>query len=286
MKNTKTKTLALGLSAAMLLSGAPLINAHAQTAPKVLKAGDAFVQKGISAGKKPFVLQVINSDLNKDKTTDLLYLVGNKPEKDSPYYDQLTYVLKDGKTNKWTATVLKDEGNYNLGGYEPSVTVSDLNADGQNDLLLSTPTGGSGGMISYKLNTLSKGKWIELLSQKDLAGLTITGEYVNDFKIELYAKEIDTKFTIDLSTEKAMLVELKVYDPSGKLLAPTQPWAGSLNNLEVIDAYGMKMIKAEQRIVGIANSDTVGRVELMLHYEKGSWKVKVVELVTPLHYNL
>ena len=286
MLTSKNKTLALGLSAVMLLSGAPMISAHAQTTAKVLKPGDAFVQKGISAGKKPYVLQVVNSDLNKDKSPDLLYLVGNKPEKDSPYYDQITYVLKDGKTNKWTATVLKDEGSYNLGGYDPKVTVSDLNGDGQNDLLLSAPTGGSGGMVSYKLNTLKSGKWVDLLSKKDLAGLTITGKYLDNFKIELYAKEIDTKFSIDLSANKTMLVETKTYDGTGKLLTPTEPWAGSLNNLEITEAYGMKMIKAEQRIVGIANADTVGRVELMLHFEKGAWQIKTVELVTPLKYNL
>lgn len=281
----KNKLLTLGLMTALLLNGTALMSAQAATPTKTLNVGDKFALSGISAGKSPYVLQVVNVDLNKDKKSELLYLVGNKPEKSSPYYDQLTYVLKDGKTGKWTSTVLKDDANYNLGGYDPNITVKDINSDGQNDLLLSAATGGSGGMIEYKLNTLKAGKWVDLLTKKDMAGLTITGNYVDQFKIELYAKEIDKHFTIDLSGSKQMLIDSQVYNKEGKLTAPVEPFAGGLNNLEVVENYGMTLLKAEQRIVGIANADTVGRLELLLHYENGAFKIKVVELVTTLSLN-
>ncbi len=282
-KFIKQATL-FGLSLSLILGGA-LISPTAFAATKAYKVGDKFVQSGIAAGNKATILQIVNADLNKDGKSDIFYLVGNQPDKGSPMVDKLTYVVKDGKTGKMTGTTLKDSGKYDLVGYMPSVSIQDVTGDKQVDVLLSFPTGGSGGMMTHRLSTLKNGKWIELLSEKDLAGLTITGQYTDDFKVKFHAKEIDTDFTIDVSYEKDMLIEMKYYDKAGKYLGGIDPWAYGLNDLKIVDAYGMIMLEGSQRIVGTANADTIGEVKTMLHYEKGKWVIKVSQQITTLKYN-
>lgn len=275
---------ALSLALSLSLGGA-LLASSSFAATKTYKVGDKFSQSGIAAGSKATVLQILSSDLNKDGKVDTFYLVGNQADKTSPFIDKLTYVVKDGKTGKFSGTVLKDEGKYDLVGYMPTVTIQDVTGDKQPDVLLSFPTGGSGGMMTHRLSTLKSGKWVELLGEKDLTGLTITGQYADDFKVKFHAKEIDADFTIDVSYEKDMLIEYKYYDKDGKYLGGIEPWAYGLNDLKVVDAYGMIMLEGSQRIVGTANADTIGEVKTMIHYENGKWVIKVAQQITTLKYN-
>lgn len=269
---TQTSRLLLTILIGSLLS----TPAAGFAAEKVYKAGDKYSETGVSAGKNAYVVQVLSADLNKDKKAERIYLVANRFDKDSLFYDQITYVIKDGQTGKRLIHVVKDSDNSPLSGYEPKLQVTDLNKDGQNDLLLSTPTGGSGGMVSYDLSSLKNGKFVSYLSPKDLNGLTLTGKYLDNYQVELYAKELDKRWLTDVSYNKAMYQENQVYDPSGKLLADVTPSAYPIGYLEVISAYDGPMLKANQRVTGIANADTIVNLSLYLSFDKGQWQLREV----------
>lgn len=245
-------------------------------AEKVYKAGDKYSETGVSVGKNAYVLQVLSADLNKDKKAERIYLIANQFEKSALYYDQISYVIKDGKTGKRLVHVVKNEDGSLFSGYEPKVTAADLTRDGQNDLLLSAPTGGSGGMVSYDLSSLKNGKLVSLLSENDLKGLTLTGKYLDGYQVELYAKELDKRWLTDVSYNKALYQENQIYDPEGKLIADVTPSAYPIGYLEVITAYDGPMLKANQRVTGIANADTIVNLSLYLSYDKGKWQLREV----------
>lgn len=247
-----------------------------------LKTGEPFKMAGVNAGKSPYVLQVLNGDLNKDKKSENIYLIGNRVEKSSQYYDQFTYVIKDGKSGKVYTKVLKDSENFNLGGYGANINITDLNADGQNDLFLSSPTGGSGGYVSYDLSTMKNGKLVTFLSDKDMAGIDISGKFLDGYQVQLTSKALNKTWTLDLSDSKKMYQEVELYNADGKCIGQDTPGVGMITNFEIVDFYGKKMLKGYQSIKGVAQSDTLAVMALYMVYEKGQWRIVSVEQTTIL----
>lgn len=278
--NTFSKKLT-ALATISVLGLSSLVLQTATFAANDLKAGEAFKMTGVNAGKNPYVLQVLKGDLNKDKISESIYLVGNRFDKTSIYYDQITYVIKDGKTGKVLTKVLKDSGNYNLGGYEPRVTLTDLNADGQNDLFLSAPTGGSGGYVNYDLSTVKDGKLINFLGEKDLKGVDISGKFLDHYMAEFTSKTLNKTWRIDLSNSKEVYQGL-LYNKDGKTIGTSTPYAGSITNFEIVDLYGKKMLKGYQEIKGSCEADTLATLAIYMVYEKNQWHLVSVEQTTVL----
>lgn len=279
--NTTFKKSTSRLLIALFAFSALSIGGSSFAAEKTYKVGDRFNEKGIAAGKNPVVLQILNADLNKDKKNERVYLIGSQFEKGSLYYDQITYVIQDGKTKKSLVHTVKD-GSYNLGGYEPKLTVTDLNKDGQSDLFLSAPTGGSGGFVSYDLSTLKNGKLVSYLSQNDLKGLTIEAKFLDNYQVALTAKEINKTWTLNVSHNAKMYQETKVYDQNGKFIGIEAPYSAPISYVEIVDQYGGLMLKGSQSIKGIANADTLATIDLYMAYEQGKWQLKFVTQTTVL----
>lgn len=245
---------------------------------KVYKIGDLFAEKGISAGKKPYVTHVISKELTGDGKTDTLYVLGDRPDQAAMYYDQFTYVLKDGKTGKLTATPLKMIEGYSGWGYEPVLEFADLNGDKTTDVSFSSFSGGTGGFTYYDISTFKGGKYKQLLGQKELTGISVTGQYQDGFKAVLTSKELKRTWIQDLSFEKAMLIEMNIYDQSGKLLVPTEAWTGPFVNIKMGEGYlgGVMAIK------GIANSDLIGILHIDYLYSGGKLSLSHVSVETIL----
>ena len=64
-------------------------------------------------------------------------------------------------------------------GYEPSLKLVDLNHDGLDDLLISIPTGGSGGLSNFYLYTFKDAKLTDLGIPEPL---NITSQFLNNYK--------------------------------------------------------------------------------------------------------
>lgn len=263
----------LGISSFMILP--------ATFAATDLKVGDAFKMSGINAGKNPYVLQILKEDLNKDKKSESIYLIGSRYDPTSIYYDQITYVIKDGKTGKTMTKVIKDSENANLGGYEPRIAPTDLNADGQKDLFLSAPTGGSGGYVNYDLSTMKDGKLVSFLGAKNMKGIDITGKFLDHYMAEFTSKVLNKTWKIDLSHSKAVYQDL-LYHEDGKTIGTSAPYAGSITNFEVVDFWGKKMLKGYQDIKGTCEADTLATLAIYMVYEKNEWRLVHVEQTTVL----
>ncbi len=177
--------------------------------------------------------------------------------------------------------VLKDSENANLCGYSPSVILTDLNADGQKDLFLSAPTGGSGGYVNYDLSTLKNGKLVSFLGAKDMMGVDITGKFLDNYMAQFTSKTLNKTWRIDLLDSKEVYQGL-LYNKDGKTIGTSTPYAGAITNFEIVDFYGKKMLKGYQEIKGSCEADTLATLSLYMVYEKNEWRLVNVEQTTVL----
>lgn len=264
MKSNNIKKMGTLMSATLLITAA-LNPMGGFAATSSFKVGDAFKVSGIDTGKAPIVTNVLDGDFTGDKKSDRLYVVGNKFDKTSNYYDNFTVVLKDGKSGKWLVYRPKMEEGYAGWGYDPVLEVSDINADGVKDVLFSSFSGGSGGFTYVDAFTAKGGKFTQVLSQKALTGLNITGKYLDDYKVEINVKDINKTITLDVSFEAKNLQETGYYDAKGKCLKPLEPWLGP-----VVDVHAdAGAVWGVQAIKGVANADTFGQFRMTYGLKNG-----------------
>lgn len=238
-------------------------------ATKIYKVGEQYTEKNVSVGKLPFVTNVINKDISGDGKADLLYVIGDKFDKTSNYYEQFYYIYKDGKTGKQSVVKLPYIEGYSSWGYEPVVELVKLDNDNVYDLQFTSYSGGTGGFTYYNVATFKGGVYKQLLGQKELVGVSVTGKYVDGFKAELYCKEIDKTWYQDLSFQKDTLIEMNIYDKNGKLLSDVEPWTGPFVNLKINEGY----ITGYESIKGLANADYIGSLNLTYRYDAGKLKI-------------
>ncbi len=279
LKSISKKTIALLCAVAMLLPIGTSIGLNSSlAAAKTYKVGDSFSEKGVSVGKYAYVTNIIKDDVTGDKKADTLYVIGDRFEKTDIYYEQFYYFLIDGKSGKRTFTKLDNLGGVAGWGLIPNVELVNLNDDGLKDVQFSSYSGGTGGFTYYNVATFKGGKYAQLLGQMDLQGIGVTGKYVDGFKAEMQCEGIDRKWYLDLNFQKDMLLDQKIYDKSGKLLSPVEPWSGPFVNLAIVDGY----LSGDQAIKGIANADYLSNLNITYHYEKGKLVLTSIMLENPL----
>ena len=71
---------------------------------------------------------------------------------DSNAWQQMSLVIQNGATGRITAIALPDDA-----AYAPSISLVSLTGKDKRDILLSLPTGGSGGIIDYIIYTYDDG---------------------------------------------------------------------------------------------------------------------------------
>lgn len=267
LKNFKSVVATAVITALCLNTPALLLPNFA--AVKTYKVGERFAEKNVAVGKNPYVTNVVSKDLSGDGKVDTLYVIGDKFDKSSSYYEQFYYFYRDGKTGKQSVTKLPFLEGYSGWGYDPVVELVKLDNDNVFELQFSSYSGGSGGFVYYNVASYKGGVYKQLLGQKELAGLGVSGQYVDGFKAQLHIKEVEKTWLQDLNFQKDMLIEMKTYNKDGKLLNPVEPWTGPLVNLKITDGY----ITAEQSIKGIANADYIGGLNLTYHFEAGKLKL-------------
>lgn len=211
-----------------------------------------------------YILDFRQGDVNGDHIPDNIYLVGRKPYGlDSPFVDNITLKIRDGKTNCLYSIPLK----FNA-GYSPALFLGDFINNKVKDILISIDSGGSGGygffyIYSFLNNQVQKLFDFELFNYYYRYNVI----YKDNYKVEIINKTLNKKFTIDISNKgNAYLSE--IYDENGKLKAPLQGYVSALNRLYPVDFQrdGNYELYAIQRIIGRYNADTLGFVETPLRW--------------------
>lgn len=208
------------------------------------------------------VVAFASGDISGDKISDYVYVTGMK-ESDVSIIKNLMLVIQDGATGVLTRIPLKENT-----GYNPMLFLGDFTGEGVNDILITIPTGGSGGATyNYVYSFVNNNP--RLLFDSDVYNQVYQYEvaYKDDYKVEVLSKINNTKYLIDLSLRGSDYLN-EIYDTNGKLKAPVTGWVDPISGLYPIDFDGNQVFEllAYQQIAGRYHADSLGFIQNRLKW--------------------
>jgi len=210
----------------------------------------------------PYVVAYAVGDVNGDKVPDNVYLTGKRTPT-SPFVQNITLLIQDGRTGKIVSVPLKENT-----GYDPKLQLIDFTGDGIKDIMVSIASGGNGGTMYYYifsyLNNIPRlmfdfGKYNELFKYDVI--------YKDNYKVEFISRLNSQKYIIDLSYKGSEYLS-EIYNSNGKLKEPIEGFVNPISGLYPIDfdSNGVYELLAYQKIAGRYNADAIGYVQNTLKW--------------------
>lgn len=193
-------------------------------------------------------------DVNGDRVPDLVYLVGIQ-EAGSPFTQQITLYIQDGKTRTTHAYSLK-----NNAGYNPTLQLVDFTGNGVDNILIVIDTGGSGATTySYVFSYLNNQLLLMFNDESYNAAHHYKINYMDYYKVSAVSLTPSSSYIIDI-TYKGQAYLSEIYNPDGRLKAPIQGDVNPISGIYPIDFErdGQYELMALQRITGRYNADGLG----------------------------
>lgn len=224
------------------------------------------------------VLDRQSGDVTGDGKTKAILLVGRKPDANSRFADDLSIIVQDG-ANQNAITAKLD----NVGGYDSKLFIGDFSGDKVSDVLVTIPTGGSGGIIEHRIVTFT-GEPKIIFGAEENKGITATGQFIDGFKFELAEATTKRKVMVDLTNKKDAYIKANIYDAGGTLLRQQSGSVNPLGELTPVDIGhdGTYKLKGQQRVTGMFNADTVAYIYSIWQYENQKWTAKQIEVASLL----
>ncbi|WP_222439346.1 VCBS repeat-containing protein [Sporosarcina sp. BP05] len=204
-------------------------------------------------------------DVNGDGVLDTVYLYGNVDGSPGIFADNITLVIRDGRSTKRTTVHFK-----NNAGYNARLFLGDFNKDSVPDIMVSIDTGGSGGYGIFYIYSFRNNSLHELFNVDDYNGkYAFQANFEDFYKVRVESPRLNVLFTIDISNKGHDYLS-EYYNDNGLLKNPVQGGVLALGALYPIitnnKSYNFDLV-ALQRIIGPTNADTLGYVENLL-----TWK--------------
>jgi hypothetical protein len=160
------------------------------------------------------------------------------------------------------------------GMYDSELLVRDFAGNGGNAILVSAPTGGSGGLSQYALVSLHSGVMKPLVDTRRLSGgpkFSVT--FADGFKARVACSNPRGKWTLNLRPYRADYVSAHVYSASGKLIDPTTGAVDGVGLLKVRGTGRHPTLLATQSIWGTYHANTIGRVLVRWRWRNGALRI-------------
>ena len=205
---------------------------------------------------QPSIVAFAQGDVTGDGVIDHVYLTGTKTP-DSPFTQNITLHVKDGRTGVLTSIPLRENV-----GYNPTLFLGDFTGNGVADILISIATGGSGGIMNHYIVSFVDNKARLLFDfnvYNDQYQYEVT--YKDNYKVEVVSKLNNEKYIIDISTRDAAYLT-EIYDGNGKLKSPITGFVDPLSGLYPVDFDSNKVYEllAYQKIAGRYHADSLGYI--------------------------
>ncbi|MGG0668637.1 hypothetical protein [Sporosarcina koreensis] len=205
---------------------------------------------------RPGIVAFVSGDVTGDNVIDQVYLTGTKTS-DSPYIQNITLHVRDGRTGVTTSIPL-----HNNAGYDPTLFLGDFTGSGVDQIVISMATGGSGGIINYYIVSFA-GNQARLLFDSDVYNNQYQYDvtYQDNYKVEVVSRPNNEKYIIDISLKGADYLN-EIYDQNGKLKSPITGFVDPLSGLYPVDfdANGVYELLAYQKISGRYHADGLGYI--------------------------
>lgn len=243
-----------------------------EPAPKNLEAEK--IKKYNLPQDNMFILDSQKADVNGDGQEETVYLLGKKYP-GSPIYMEHVYILVESSEGDGYVVTLTEDG---TGSYAPGMTLADLTGDGVNDVMVSLPTGGSGGIVNYYAFMLKDNEPRFIFdSTKD--NMDISGIFIEDYKAKLSIKDAKNTYeltaVIDLKDHKQYYDEANFYkdgEPQGTN-TEVMPYSYYLIEINDTDNDGVYELQTYQSIRGICGADVIAQVIAGWKWVDGGWEI-------------
>lgn len=223
-----------------------------------------------SPDNKYYVLDYKKGDVTGDKKIDEVFLIGKKPSAtNSPYFDNIEIVIKDGATSKETRIKLKENS-----GYSPRLFLGDFTGDHVADILVSIDSGGSGAIGYYYIYSFKDNKVKKIFDFQDFnEKYKYTVKYKDNYRVEVISKQLKEKYLLDISLRGEEYLN-EIYYKNGKLKKPIEGFVNPISGLYQIDIqrdgiYGLYIL---EKIAGRYNADSLGYVQTYMEWDKSKFQ--------------
>jgi len=220
-------------------------------------------------------------DVDGDGEDEDVLLMGNKVVSGSHFMGDLYVVIKDRKNGQVKGYIRP----VDCGGYDSFLTLADVTGNGIPNVLITAPTGGSGGIVDCRILDFSGGRAEEIFTRENNKGIACVGRYLPNYKAELTFPTLSKTVVVDLPGEADMYSRLNIYDDMGQVKnSGLRPYIQDICSLVAfdVDGDGIAEIVTTQRVVGSINIDTLGYVRTIWRYMAGSWQEKQTNFYTEL----
>jgi hypothetical protein len=202
----------------------------------------------------PNIVVRVIGDVNGDRIPDNVFLTGIKTPM-SPFIQNITLVVRDGRTGRTTSVPLSENA-----GYNPRLFLGDFNGDGVNDILIGIDSGGSGAIMYYYIFSFIN-NMPQLMFDFNVYNNEYKYEvtYEDNYKVEVTSEKNNAKYIIDISLKGQDYLG-EIYDENGKLKDPISGFVNPLSGLYPVDfdSNGVYELLAYQKIAGRYNADSLG----------------------------
>ncbi|MEG6520707.1 DUF4397 domain-containing protein [Desulfotomaculum sp. 1211_IL3151] len=239
--------------------------------------GSSYLNTNDSPSGK-LIIDSKKADVNGDQVVDTVFLSGDKPDPTSPFTENLSVCVEDGKNNKIICTVPPSNAGYNA-----NLFLGDFNDDNVADILIRIESGGSGGYLFAYVYTVLNNRLVNIFDYEDFnANSQYQVNFMDNYLVEVTQINNQNTFSIDLSNRKEEFSD--IYDENGKLIQPLQGSVLPLGGLipQDTDNDGNFELIAIQRIIGRFNAETLGYVKTTLDWDGTGFTTIKTEIVTSI----
>jgi hypothetical protein len=215
----------------------------------------------------PSIVYSARGDVNGDGIPDNVYLTGIRTP-NSPFIQNITLLIQDGRTGRYTSISLSDNA-----GYNPTLFLGDFTGNHIADILIGITSGGSGGITFYYIYSFINNKPALIFDFNifnDEYKYQVT--YKDNYKVEVISLSNNKKYIIDISTRDSEYLN-EIYYNNGKLKSPIIGFVNPLSGLYPVDfqANGVYELLAYEKIAGRYNADSLGYVLNTLKWENNKF---------------
>lgn len=236
---------------------------------------EKFNGKKYNLPEDMIVLGKYMADVNGDGKNELVTLIGERFDETALYIDNINLLVEQSKGNEYIVN-LSEEG----GGYLPSIEFYDFTGNRIPEVIVSMPTGGSGGIINYYIYSLKDNKPTKIFDS-DKNSVQIEGVFAENYKGKIHVKDskgiYDITTLVDMKEKKDMYDELGIYK-DGKLSKDmyyylmTNTLYGLIKPVD-IDGDGVMELEAYQSVKGSCNADHVADIVTVWKWQNGQWNI-------------
>jgi hypothetical protein len=216
-------------------------------------------------GRNTFILDYKCEDVNGDNMNDKVILIGHKPFGENDLLsDKVNIIIEDGKSKKFFKLSLGELDR----GFNGRIFLGDFTGDNVSDIFVSICNNESDGCPNYSLISFVNNKNKPVFNQKKFStGLTFKIDFVDNFKVNIFNKELSKFYGLDLNGRKEEYIKHGHYNNEGELLKEVKGDSNFFEDLRPVDQDkdGNFELIGIQRLSGIQSENTIG-------YAKSLWK--------------